>query len=239
MKKLIILVLAVIIWKAKIWLTGLVLKISFIKKLNDAHDWIESSDILQISMLILSLLLIYFIGKRRYADFGFQSTKIRIILKAFFTAIWISFVLFILNAISIMITGMPEGMGQGPLSNSLFKNIISIWILASIIEEIFYRGFLQTFLNPLKDIGLKLGKVYLSLPIIAAAIMFSLMHFCLLGRMPDRMVYFVIVNAFILGLIAGYFREKTGSLIPAYFVHLAFNVVGIMIPQIMMMVVKG
>ena len=239
MKKLIILVLAVITWRAKILLTGLVLKIGFIKKLIDTHDWIESSDILQISMLIMALLLIYFIGKGRFSDFGFQSAKIKIILKAFFTAIWISLVLFILNAISIMITGMPEGMGEGPLANSLFKNIISIWILASIIEEIFYRGFLQTFLNPLKDIGLKLGKVYLSLPIIAAAVMFGLMHLCLLGKMPDRIVYFIIINAFILGLIAGYFREKTGSLIPAYFVHLAFNIVGMMIPQIMMMAMKG
>ncbi len=137
-----------------------------------------------------------------------------------------------------MITGMPEGMGKAPFTDSLLKNIISIWILVSMIEEIFYRGFLQTFLNPLKDIGLKLGKVYLSLPIITAAIMFVLMHLCLLGKMPDRMVYFVIVNAFILGLIAGYYREKSRSLIPAYFVHLAFNIVGMMIPQIMMMVVK-
>ena len=238
MKKFVLLILAIIIWRAKIWLTGIIIKISFVKNLIDTHDWIENSDIIQISMLIIALLLIYFIGKGKFADFGFRFAKIKIILKAFFTAFWIALVMFILNAISIRITGMPEGTGKGPLTDSILKNIIMIWILASIIEEIFYRGFLQTFLNPLKDIGLKLGKIYLSLPIIAAAIMFGLMHFCLLGMMPDRMVYFIIVNAFVLGLIAGYYREKTGSLIPAYLVHLAFNIVG-MLPQIIMTTMKG
>ncbi len=239
MKKVLILILAIVIWRVKLLLAGdLIPKIGFIKKFTESHDWISGSDVVQISMLIIALLLIYFIGKGKFADFGFRPAKIKIILKAFFIAVVISFVLFILNVISIMITGMPEGMGEGPVSENLLKNIISIWLLASIIEEIFYRGFLQTFMNPLKDYGIKLKKIYLSLPVLAAAIMFGLMHFCLIGIMPDRIVYFIVINAFILGIIAGYFREKTGSLIPAIGVHIGFNVVGMMIPQIMMLVQK-
>lgn len=239
MKKILILILAIVIWRVKLLLAGeLIPKIGFIKKFTESRDWISGSDVVQISMLIIALLLIYFIGKGKFADFGFQPAKIKIILKAFFIAVVISFVLFILNAISIMITGMPEGAGEGSGSGNLLKNIISIWLLASIIEEIFYRGFLQTFMNPLKDYGIKLKKIYLSLPVLAAAIMFGLMHFCLIGIVPDRIVYFIVVNAFILGTIAGYFREKSGSLIPAIGVHIGFNVVGMMIPQIMMMVQK-
>jgi membrane protease YdiL (CAAX protease family) len=49
----------------------------------------------------------------------------------------------------------------------------------------------------------------------------------------------ITLQAFILGLIADYYHEKTGSLIPAYFVHLTFNVVGMVIPHIIMMVMKG
>ncbi|MCK4653495.1 MAG: CPBP family intramembrane metalloprotease, partial [Candidatus Cloacimonetes bacterium] len=233
MKKILILILAIVIWRVKLLLAGeLIPKIGFIKKFTESRDWISGSDVVQISMLIIALLLIYFIGKGKFADFGFQPAKIKIILKAFFIAVVISFVLFILNAISIMITGMPEGAGEGSGSGNLLKNIISIWLLASIIEEIFYRGFLQTFMNPLKDYGIKLKKIYLSLPVLAAAIMFGLMHFCLIGIVPDRIVYFIVVNAFILGTIAGYFREKSGSLIPAIGVHIGFNVVGMMIPQI-------
>jgi len=42
-----------------------------------------------------------------------------------------------------------------------------------------------------------------------------------------------------LGLIVDDYLEKCGSQITAYFVHLDFNVVGMMIPQIMMAVMKG
>ena len=137
------------------------------------------------------------------------------------------------------ITSSVASSGVSFLEGSFLSSIILVWIIASSVEEIFYRGFLQTFLEPLKDIGLKLGKVYLSLPVILTALMFGFMHLCLKGKLPWQMVRFIIFNATVLGLIAGYYREKTGSLIPAYFVHLTFNVVGMGLPQIMMMVMKG
>jgi len=49
----------------------------------------------------------------------------------------------------------------------------------------------------------------------------------------------ITLQVFILGLIVDDYLEKCGSQITAYFVHLDFNVVGMMIPQIMMAVMKG
>jgi membrane protease YdiL (CAAX protease family) len=40
------------------------------------------------------------------------------------------------------------------MPGGLLKPILSMWILASISEEIFFRGFLQSFFMPLKKYGL-------------------------------------------------------------------------------------
>ena len=72
MKKILILVLAIAIWRAKILLTGLVPKISFIKKLVDSVEWLSSSHIVQFSMLIIAILLIIIIGKGKFSNFGFK-----------------------------------------------------------------------------------------------------------------------------------------------------------------------
>lgn len=240
MKKILILVLAIVIWRAKIILTGeLIPKISFIKKLVDSVDWLNSSHIVQLSMLIIAILLIIIIGKGKFSNFGFKSAPVKTVLRSVFLAFGVSLVLFLANGIYMNITSSVVSSRVPFMESSFLSRIILVWIIASSVEEIFYRGFLQTYLEPLKDIGLKLGKVYLSLPVILTALMFGFMHLCLKGMLPWVMVRFIILNATILGLIAGYYREKTGSLIPAYFVHLTFNVVGMMIPQIMMIVMKG
>ena len=239
MKKILILVLAIIIWRFKYILTsGIIPKIGFIKRFINLHELVSGSLIVQFSMLLIAILLIIIIGKGKFSEFGFKGAKISIILKAILVAFVTSLVLFVLNAVHMVKTNPSIATGGSFLGNSFLQNIIMVWIIASSVEEIFYRGFLQTFMAPLKDYGIKLKKIFISIPVIAAAIMFGLMHFCLWDIIPHRMVYFIIINATVLGLIAGYYREKTGSLIPAYFVHLTFNVVGMTIPQIMMMGMK-
>jgi membrane protease YdiL (CAAX protease family) len=239
MKKILVLIFAIVIWRAKILLTGLVPKISFIKKLVDSVEWLSSSHIVQFSMLIIAILLIIIIGKGKFSNFGFNGAPVKTVLRSVFLSFGVSIVLFLAFGIYMKITSSVASSGASFLEGSFLSNIILVWIIASSVEEIFYRGFLQTFLEPLKDIGLKFGKVYLSLPVILTALMFGFMHLCLKGKLPWQMVRFIIFNATVLGLIAGYYREKTGSLIPAYFVHLTFNVVGMGLPRILMMVMKG
>ncbi len=240
MKKILVLILAIVIWRAKILLTGeLIPKIGFIKKLVDSVDWLNSPHIVQFSMLIIAVLLIIIIGKGKFSDFGFKGAPVKLVLNSIFLTFGVSLVLFLAFGIYMNITSSDVSSQAPFLEGSFLSSIILVWIIASSVEEIFYRGFLQTYLEPLKDIGLKLGKVYLSLPVILAAVMFGFMHLCLKGMLPWAMVRFIIFSATVLGLIAGYYREKTDSLIPAYFVHLTFNVVGMGLPQILMMVMKG
>ena len=71
----------------------------------------------------------------------------------------------------------------------------------------------------------RLGRWTPSVPVLTSALFFGAMHVVLwpiLG--PAALV--VICLAAILGLIAGHYREKTGSLIPAILIHAFFDIGG-------------
>ena len=112
------------------------------------------------------------------------------------------------------------------MSGGVPRFVLSVVLLASICEEVFARGLVLGFLAPLKRYSLAVLRWRLSAPVLISALGFGLGHLCLLGSMDSRMVVLIVVNAAVLGLLAGYHREKTGSILPAIAVHMAFNIVG-------------
>ncbi len=88
--------------------------------------------------------------------------------------------------------------------------IVGLWLgaaaLAPIAEELFFRGFLQTFL-----VGIA-GSRWLAIGM--TAIVFGLVHL----SQPDT-----IVALTALGVLLGYAYEKTGSLVTPIMIHAAFN----------------
>ncbi|MBC8527494.1 MAG: CPBP family intramembrane metalloprotease [Candidatus Cloacimonetes bacterium] len=241
MKNSLRLILTIILWVCIYFLAVFVIPpVSFIAGFIKSHAWISNGDVSQITFLITSLILMYLLSKGKLSTFGFQSVKISKLAKSVLIAFIFSFVLIVLNIIMMAIAGPATEGGEHPgINGGMLKTIISVWILASICEEIFCRGLIQGFLAPLKKYGFKLFKSYISVPVAVSAILFGLGHFCLWGRMPNAMVIFIIINATILGIIAGYHREKTGSIIPAIAVHMTFNIVGFMIPMLLMKVMMG
>jgi membrane protease YdiL (CAAX protease family) len=99
-----------------------------------------------------------------------------------------------------------------------------IFIFGSIAEETLFRGFVQNVLAPLKAWGIQLLGIRLSLPVIISAILFGFAHFSLLGRLSDMpQVAGVVLNAIVMGLVAGYYQEKHANFSYAALVHMAAN----------------
>jgi len=109
----------------------------------------------------------------------------------------------------------------------LRDRILFIWIWSSVVEELLFRGFIQSYLETTSNHLFKIGKAVISGAVFFSALFFGALHLFLL--MQGMSVFFVagiFANAFLLGLVAGYYREKTGSLWPAIFLHIIFNLVG-------------
>ena len=65
--------------------------------------------------------------------------------------------------------------------------------------------------------------------ILIPAILFTAIHIIPYSSAPFTILIYVLTGAFILGLLAGYFRAVSRSLIPAIITHAIFNFSGIIV----------
>lgn len=175
-------------------------------------------------MLILSFVAILILSKGRIGDYGFARPDGMQFWKVVLFSLPISL------AAGVILKLLPQS--GNPLEGvfTVPQVILFVWIYASICEETFTRGLIQGFLSPLSRHRVKIRGLELSLPVLVGAGIFGLMHVPLLqAGMGPWPVSVIVLFAFLLGIIAGYHREKTGSLVPAVIVHLLFNVGGSMV----------
>jgi membrane protease YdiL (CAAX protease family) len=214
--------------------------VSFINGLVEDVIWLSNGEISQVSLLILSMIFIFVLPGDGRKTYGFRGVGVGQLVKPVALAVLVSVLFFILNFFVILIVGMPSAEGSSPIAGkSLLNFFLTVVILASICEEIFNRGLVQGFLSPLREHGFKLFRQHISLPVSISGLLFGLGHLCLLTSMELRMVILIVISATFLGLVAGYYREKTGSLLPAVAVHMTFNIVSGIIPRLLMLVMMG
>ncbi len=226
--------IAGVIFGAVIFLTALYVipSIGFISALTD-NSPIGNGDITQFTLLVISLILAYYLSGKNLSSYGFKITGFKFILKPILISILSVILFFIMMNIMMAVTGLkPDELGGTGLNKSIPNFLITVALLASICEEIFYRGLIYGFLEPLKKYRFRFFKSYISLPVTVCALMFGLGHLCLLSKMSYVIVISIIVSATLLGFIAGYYREKTGSILPAIAAHITFNLVAFGIPTI-------
>jgi len=91
-----------------------------------------------------------------------------------------------------------------------------ILILAPLGEEMLFRGVLET--------SLLVWGIWIAT--VIPAILFALVHMAPFKGSSPKFMSIILLSAFILGCLSGYFRAISGSLLPAYFVHMTFNLSG-------------
>jgi membrane protease YdiL (CAAX protease family) len=127
------------------------------------------------------------------------------------------------------IVNLTAGAGRiGPVQGLSFLQIVLlVWLLASVAEEVLVRGYVQSYMTPLVDRGFTVFRLRFSVPVIISALFFAAMHLILLASGTSFLTtYIVVVFAFVLGLVAAYQRERTGSVLPPIAAHISFNVGG-------------
>ena len=179
----------------------------------------------QLMIAIPSLVIIIIIAKRKYEKFGFQrinenKNKIKIIA---YSGV-LGLVCGILHTLCQYLL-ISDSNGNDLDSLNFLQTILIVWILASFSEEIFTRGLIYSYIAQFNYDKIESQKDRNSFPIIISTLFFSGMHLMLLlqgTKLGEVML--ICAFAFIIGLIAGYFRDKSGSLIPAIVVHMFGNI---------------
>ena len=175
--------------------------------------------VIQSALLVTSVLLILALGKGALSNYGFRLSK-----DLRFSQI------IIIGLIVGIVSSLAESIVPGEIPNdfadtSFIDIVIGVWILASIAEELLTRGLIQGFLAPLIKFGFSFKGFRISIPVLISSLFFGLMHLGLLSAGADfSPVAMTVIFAFILGIIAGYYRERSGSLIPAVVIHICGNI---------------
>jgi membrane protease YdiL (CAAX protease family) len=86
---------------------------------------------------------------------------------------------------------------------------------ASIQEEVIFRGLIQSMVEKRWSAIISIRGASISYAVAFTAILFGVVHL--------EVGAVVAVSAFILGIVAGELRRRSGSLLPAIIVHALFN----------------
>lgn len=136
-------------------------------------------------------------------------------------------VLFLSQGLELLIykifsvTQVPDQLAvkflKSTFSNPLFfvLAVIAIIILAPLVEECLFRGFLQTYIR--RHLGAKHA-------ILITSVCFSLFHYAAgqgLGNIS------IIISLFVLSLFLGFIYEKQGSILSPMILHSLFNTVSV------------
>jgi membrane protease YdiL (CAAX protease family) len=171
--------------------------------------------------LIVLIIAIIIAGRGKYDTFGFSKPRhIRPILPLTIAAL--------AGAGSTALGSLfklksPEIMGE----MSFPQIVVSIWLIASIYEELVVRGFIQGTLDIIFHRMSDFRLFRLSFPVIISGMFFGLSHLMLLSvGATAGFVILVVIFALVVGLTAAYYKEKTGSLLPAILIHMIANIAG-------------
>ena len=127
--------------------------------------------------------------------------------------------------VSEHISPTPEKMNPPSDKRGRIVFFIVIVLLASIAEEMLFRGFLQNIMDNALLLALDLGWFSITGGAIVSAIVFGVIHVAPAKQMGSS-VPILVISAAVLGLIAGIFLTFSGSIILPIIVHMEFNLVG-------------
>jgi membrane protease YdiL (CAAX protease family) len=183
-------------------------------------SFVPLPSVMQAIFLLLSLAAMLLISKGRLAAFGFTRGTYKFSPRIL---LWILPMAVLSTAGALASRGGHEAAGPAAGFTKL-QIIVFVWIFSSFCEEILVRGLLQTLLSRTANAGAAI-RHWLSMPVLVSGLFFGAMHLALIPQM-GRAVAPVILMATFLGLVAAHYREKTGSLLPAFIVHALFNIGG-------------
>ena len=164
--------------------------------------------IIGISLAMAIVLMRLGSGDTRLAEFGLRSCRPRYILAAILIGTPVGWVADLVSRLSSA-SQMPES------SLSMWMKLLYFVVGAAIQEEVIFRGLLQTKFARYFPASVSIVGASFSYAAIIIAVLFGLIHL--------RVNLITAASAFVLGVIAGEFRSRSGSVLPAILVHAIFN----------------
>jgi uncharacterized protein len=186
-----------------------------LKRLPEGPRW-RSHAVLKIALLVVSLAAIALEGLS-FSDVGFRSPA----RSVWGASIGLGLMLGAVGTLVVLVAGL-QGLRKAMQSQSLASIVVWVWVVSSVVEEAYCRGWFQTATTPVAS------QVSL-VALLPSAVLFGSMHLALLSAGVDcASVAFIVAATTALGLLCAWAKAATGSLYPPIAAHVAFNVGGVL-----------
>ncbi|MCK4568143.1 MAG: CPBP family intramembrane metalloprotease [Candidatus Thorarchaeota archaeon] len=185
------------------------------------NPWMSSAVVSPV-VLCLSLLVIFLLSMGMLPLWGFQLPTLEVMVLLSTIGLIAAIVVVV---VSQQISPTPEKMNPPSDTRGRIIFFIVIVLLASIAEEVHFRGFLQNILDNTLLLALNFGWFSITGGAIVSAIVFGLIHVAPAKQMGSS-VPVLVLSAAILGLIAGISLTISGSILLPIIIHIEFNLVG-------------
>ena len=129
-------------------------------------------------------------------------------------------------------TAVILGFGFPPMAGmremGLLRTIPIVWFGSTIAEEVFVRGLIQGWMQPIECADGALPLRGSTARILASGLLFGALHLSLFFSGNDsRTAATIVVATTLLGLVCAWSRERSGSLAGPLLSHFAFNACGL------------
>lgn len=161
--------------------------------------------------LAVAVALIFALSRRSngIAEFGFRFCRVRYVVAAVGLGVPFGW------ALCLIVDRFSSGAPMPEMSLPFWMQIGYFVVGAAIQEEVIFRGLLQSTFARQFPASLSIFGASASYAVVAVALLFGLIH---LEVNPVT-----AAAAFLLGLLSGELRRRSGSLLPAILVHAIFN----------------
>lgn len=166
-----------------------------------------------LAMYVFLLLVFKFVIGTRYGkpvlpSLGWRMTSPRVLGYAAIAGVTLPFVISAIGNLLHTPKG-PTAMDEMLKSMPIVPLAIMAAVLAPFFEELFFRGFLQPLLT--RTFGLIFG-------IVLTAALFGGLH-----SVEYSFIWQYVVAIGLLGIVLGFVRARTNSIVPTTIIHACFN----------------
>ena len=183
---------------------------------NNLYWHLKLSGIIGYLFIIIYIVVCLLLFHRNdFSDLLGLSTKGingKIIVKAILSG----FIVGLLSNICMRLL-LPKSVSPFIDSNLIYFFLASL-ILAPIIEELMFRGYIQGIIQKI------IVKNNFYIPIIISAGLFAVSHFSFIFKMSVLQFIVSLFFIFVVGCVCGFFRAKYNSIVPSILAHASSNI---------------
>ena len=170
--------------------------------------------IMQFSMLVVSLVLAHVVTGNIGVIGGFYIPSLG--LNDIIVMVLVLGLVVILGLVTLKIVKE----AKPPIElNSLWEFLLLALFVAPVCEEIVFRGLVEGYLIYVKT------SIYVAVAL--PAVLFAIIHVAPYRKSSKPHMVIVVTLALIIGVLAGYYRAVTGSILIAMIIHAVSNTPGI------------